>query len=88
MPAAPSTTPGALLLGDSFNMRHPLTGGGMTTVCDLCLKPVASTINTLAGALFKGASAIMFPIIKAGGVGEMFFPASLQRYYRAASINC
>lgn len=30
MPAAPSTTPGALLLGDSFNMRHPLTGGGMT----------------------------------------------------------
>ncbi|KAJ0103313.1 hypothetical protein Patl1_04840 [Pistacia atlantica] len=30
MPAAPSPTPGALLLGDSFNMRHPLTGGGMT----------------------------------------------------------
>ena len=30
MPAAPKTTPGALLLGDAFNMRHPLTGGGMT----------------------------------------------------------
>lgn len=30
MPAAPYPTPGALLLGDSFNMRHPLTGGGMT----------------------------------------------------------
>lgn len=28
--AQPVTTPGALLLGDSFNMRHPLTGGGMT----------------------------------------------------------
>ncbi|KAH9805512.1 Squalene monooxygenase [Citrus sinensis] len=30
MPAAPKPTPGALLLGDAFNMRHPLTGGGMT----------------------------------------------------------
>lgn len=30
MPAAPQSTPGALLLGDAFNMRHPLTGGGMT----------------------------------------------------------
>ncbi|XP_031251366.1 squalene monooxygenase SE1-like [Pistacia vera] len=82
MPAAPSPTPGALLLGDSFNMRHPLTGGGMTVALSdivvlrdllrpllnlndapaLCKylqsfynlrKPVASTINTLAGALYK-----------------------------------
>ena len=30
MPAAPLHRPGALLLGDAFNMRHPLTGGGMT----------------------------------------------------------
>ncbi|KAG6520243.1 hypothetical protein ZIOFF_017281 [Zingiber officinale] len=30
MSAAPHPTPGALLLGDAFNMRHPLTGGGMT----------------------------------------------------------
>lgn len=30
MPAVPGVVPGALLLGDSFNMRHPLTGGGMT----------------------------------------------------------
>lgn len=30
MPAEPVPTPGALLLGDAFNMRHPLTGGGMT----------------------------------------------------------
>ncbi|KAJ0100802.1 hypothetical protein Patl1_04838 [Pistacia atlantica] len=82
MPAAPAPTPGALLLGDSFNMRHPLTGGGMTVALsdivilrdllrplgdlndahNLCKylesfytlrKPVASTINTLAGALYK-----------------------------------
>lgn len=30
MPANPLPTPGALLMGDAFNMRHPLTGGGMT----------------------------------------------------------
>eukprot|EP00172_Hildenbrandia_rubra_P003912 Plantae.Rhodophyta-Hildenbrandia_rubra.ctg6948.p1 GENE.Plantae.Rhodophyta-Hildenbrandia_rubra.ctg6948~~Plantae.Rhodophyta-Hildenbrandia_rubra.ctg6948.p1 ORF type:complete len:483 (+),score=76.07 Plantae.Rhodophyta-Hildenbrandia_rubra.ctg6948:1394-2842(+) len=30
MPSQPAVTEGALLLGDSFNMRHPLTGGGMT----------------------------------------------------------
>lgn len=30
MPAAPRPTPGALLIGDAVNMRHPLTGGGMT----------------------------------------------------------
>lgn len=82
MPASPLPRPGALLLGDAFNMRHPLTGGGMTValadiavlqrllkplhnlhdVSSLCeymeafytlRKPVASTINTLAGALYK-----------------------------------
>ncbi|MFS7933495.1 putative squalene monooxygenase [Helianthus anomalus] len=86
MPAAPQPTPGAILLGDSFNMRHPLTGGGMTValsdvvivrdllrplenlndsfaLCDhldsfyTLRKPVASTINTLAGALYKVFSA-------------------------------
>jgi squalene monooxygenase len=30
MADAPAVIPGAVLLGDSFNMRHPLTGGGMT----------------------------------------------------------
>ncbi|KAH9327318.1 hypothetical protein KI387_007496, partial [Taxus chinensis] len=82
MPASPLPRPGALLLGDAFNMRHPLTGGGMTVALSdivvlerllkplrnlhdasaLCeyvesfytlRKPVASTINTLAGALYK-----------------------------------
>ncbi|KAK7368874.1 hypothetical protein VNO80_10906 [Phaseolus coccineus] len=82
MSASPQPTPGALLMGDAFNMRHPLTGGGMTVALSnivvlrdllkplrnlhdasaLCRyleslytlrKPVASTINTLAGALYK-----------------------------------
>ncbi|KAI4337091.1 hypothetical protein L6164_015545 [Bauhinia variegata] len=164
MPAAPYPTPGALLMGDAFNMRHPLTGGGMTvaysdivvlrnllrplrdlndasTLCKYLesfytlRKPVASTINTLAGALYRfsaqgpvsllsglnprpislvlhffavaiygvgrlllpfpspkriwigarlicGASGIIFPIIKAEGVRQMFFPATVPAYYR------
>lgn len=80
--AQPQHPPGALLLGDSFNMRHPLTGGGMTValadtklLCDMlsplpdftdsvrtakCTsdfyikrKPLSSTINTLANALYE-----------------------------------
>ncbi|KAK3021923.1 hypothetical protein RJ639_045217 [Escallonia herrerae] len=194
MPAAPCPTPGALLMGDAFNMRHPLTGGGMTVALSdivvlrnllkplhdmtdadsLCRylesfytlrKPVASTINTLAGALYKvfcaspdqarnemrqacfdylslggacstgpvallsglnprplslvlhffavaiygvgrlllpypspkrlwigarlisGASGIIFPIIKAEGIRQMFFPATMPAYYRAPLVD-
>ncbi|XAR52969.1 Squalene monooxygenase [Bertholletia excelsa] len=194
MPADPHPTPGALLMGDAFNMRHPLTGGGMTVALSdivvlrnllrplqdlndastLCKylesfytlrKPVASTINTLADALYKvfsaspdqarqemrracfdylslggavsngpvsllsglnprplslvlhffavavfgvgrlllpfpspkrvwlgarlisGASGIIFPIIKAEGVRQMFFPAIVPAYYRAPPAN-
>ncbi|KAL2653710.1 hypothetical protein R1flu_021838 [Riccia fluitans] len=189
MPALPKPTPGALLMGDAFNMRHPLTGGGMTValsdilvlrdmlkplpdfydspaLCDYLQafytrrKPVASTINTLAGALYRvfcaspdeamkemrqacfdylslggvfssgpvallsglnprplslvthffavaiygvgrlmlpfpsikrmwvsarliqGASMIIFPIIKAEGVLQMFFPSMVPTYHR------
>ncbi|KAG4960590.1 hypothetical protein AAZX31_13G235100 [Glycine max] len=194
MPASPYPTPGALLMGDAFNMRHPLTGGGMTVaLSDIVLlrnllrplhdlhdanalckylesfytlrKPVASTINTLAGALYKvfcaspdpaskemrqacfdylslggvfsdgpiallsglnprplslvlhffavaiygvgrllipfpspkrmwigarlisGASAIIFPIIKAEGIRQMFFPVTVPAYYRTPPTN-
>lgn len=81
MPAAVDMVPGAILLGDSFNMRHPLTGGGMTValsdiqiirellreVPDLSdvdvvreklavfyelRKPMSTTINILANALY------------------------------------
>ncbi|KAI8869376.1 SE-domain-containing protein [Ramicandelaber brevisporus] len=30
LPPSDNTEPGVLLVGDAFNMRHPLTGGGMT----------------------------------------------------------
>lgn len=194
MPAYPYPTPGALLMGDAFNMRHPLTGGGMTVALSdivvlrnllrplrnlhdasaLCKylesfytlrKPVASTINTLAGALYKvfcaspdparkemrqacfdylslggifsngpisllsglnprplslvlhffavaiygvgrllipfpspkrvwigarlisGASGIIFPIIKAEGIRQMFFPVTMPAYYRSPPVH-
>lgn len=47
----PLHQPGALLLGDAFNMRHPLTGGGMTValadtnlLCDM-LRPLPDLTN-------------------------------------------
>lgn len=81
MPAAADVLPGAILLGDAFNMRHPLTGGGMTVaLSDILIirdllrtvphlqdsaaiadrmttfyqrrKPLSSTINILANALY------------------------------------
>lgn len=81
MPAVADMIPGAILLGDAFNMRHPLTGGGMTVaLSDIMLirnmlrsikdlsnvkqvtlklkdfyvqrKPLSSTINILANALY------------------------------------
>ncbi|XVF59217.1 hypothetical protein PTKIN_Ptkin07bG0257400 [Pterospermum kingtungense] len=155
MPADPHPTPEALLMGDAFNMRHPLTGGEMTVVLSdivvlrdllrplhdfhdaasltkyldsfytLC-KPVPSTINTLAGALYKvfsaspdqarkemheacfdgdfstrpvallsglnprplslSASGIILPIIKAEGVRQMFFPATVLALYKAPHV--
>ncbi|KAE9597112.1 hypothetical protein Lal_00007818 [Lupinus albus] len=193
MPASPYPTPGALLMGDALNMRHPVTGGGMTVILSdivvlrdllkpvhdlhdasaLCKylesfytlrKPVASTINTLADALYKvfcaspdsarkemrqacfdylslggifsdgptallsglnpsplilvlhffamavygvgrllipfpspkkmwigvrlisSASSIIFPIIKAEGVRQMLFPATVPAYYRTPPV--
>jgi len=32
LPSSPVNKRGVLVLGDAYNMRHPLTGGGMTVV--------------------------------------------------------
>ncbi len=47
-PAKPVQKPGAVLIGDSLNMRHPLTGGGMTA---------AFTDIKLLGSLLINANA-------------------------------
>jgi squalene monooxygenase len=46
--AAPTQKRGALLLGDAWNMRHPLTGGGMT----VALKDVELFSACIAGLAF------------------------------------
>uniref|UniRef100_A0A6N2KS98 squalene monooxygenase n=1 Tax=Salix viminalis TaxID=40686 RepID=A0A6N2KS98_SALVM len=48
MPASSYPTPGAFLIGDSLNMRHSVTGGGMTVGLS---DPSAFAINTLASTL-------------------------------------
>ncbi|KAK3011991.1 hypothetical protein RJ639_011249 [Escallonia herrerae] len=56
MPAAPYSIPGALLLGDALNMRHPIVGGGMTVaLCDIVLlrdllRPLTNLNNSSAMA--------------------------------------
>lgn len=52
MPAAPHPTPGALLMGDAFNMRHPLTGGGMTVALSdiVVLRDLLKPLNDLNDA--------------------------------------
>eukprot|EP00878_Enallax_costatus_P016143 GHUV01016932.1.p1 GENE.GHUV01016932.1~~GHUV01016932.1.p1 ORF type:complete len:460 (+),score=146.21 GHUV01016932.1:221-1600(+) len=52
----PLHMPGALLLGDAFNMRHPLTGGGMTValsdtrlLCEM-LHPLPNFQDSIATA--------------------------------------
>ncbi|KAI8470182.1 MAG: SE-domain-containing protein [Monoraphidium minutum] len=52
----PLHQPGALLLGDAFNMRHPLTGGGMTValsdtrlLCEM-LRPLPDFEDAIATA--------------------------------------
>ncbi|XP_057990984.1 squalene epoxidase 1-like [Hevea brasiliensis] len=94
MPAASYPIPGALLLGDAFNMRHPLTGGGMTVALSdiVVLRNLLRPLNDLSDAyslckylesfytLRKVASGIIFPIIKAESVRQMFFPTTLTRF--------
>ncbi|KAK9007422.1 hypothetical protein V6N11_074346 [Hibiscus sabdariffa] len=43
---APLPTPGALLMGDAFNMCHPLTGGGMTVALSDISSPKGSSKTT------------------------------------------
>ncbi|PPS15017.1 hypothetical protein GOBAR_AA05560 [Gossypium barbadense] len=179
MPADPHQIPGALLMGNAFNMRHPLTGGGMTVAlsdiavlrdllrplhdlhdadslakycesfytlrkiyygppknisrppqargfynkyagrCSLqgpvallsglnpcplslvlhffavgsygigrLLLPFPSLGRMLIGArLISSASGIIFPIIKAGGVRQMFFLATVPAVYRTPPVD-
>ncbi|CAM9472406.1 unnamed protein product [Scytosiphon promiscuus] len=54
MPASNVHRQGALLLGDALNMRHPLTGGGMT----VAIKDVELLSTLLQGVSFDDAQAV------------------------------
>ncbi|KAK4984219.1 Squalene epoxidase [Elasticomyces elasticus] len=47
LPASTNRTPGFILLGDAMNMRHPLTGGGMTVALNdaVLLSELLSPVN-------------------------------------------
>ncbi|VVT53603.1 uncharacterized protein SAPINGB_P003657 [Magnusiomyces paraingens] len=50
LPTSPQRTPGVIVLGDAWNMRHPLTGGGMTVALndvDLLRTLLRDTAGTL-----------------------------------------
>lgn len=57
MAAKPHRTPGAVLLGDAFNMRHPLTGGGMTVALNdiATFKSMLSPLPDFSNASETGA---------------------------------
>lgn len=58
--SAPLAVPGALLLGDSANMRHPLTGGGMTVaLCDCSL--LCELLSGVDLAAEAASSALLAP---------------------------
>lgn len=73
MSATPFTRNHAVALGDSFNMRHPLTGGGMT----VALKDVASLWQHLQGVDLTDSRCV--------GVALAAHAAS--RGHHAATIN-
>ncbi|KAF9199149.1 Squalene epoxidase, partial [Haplosporangium sp. Z 27] len=55
LPPSTSTELGVILLGDAMNMRHPLTGGGMT----IALNDVVYLRDLLAGDVTKDQEEVM-----------------------------
>jgi len=82
--ASPYPTPGAFMIGDSLNMRHAVTGGGMTVgLSDVVL------LRDLLRPILKHevGSGIIFPILKAKGIRATFFQATTPAYYRTPPVQ-
>lgn len=73
VPAQPKVVKGAILLGDSFNMRHPLTGGGMT----VALTDVYTLTNLLKSIDMSNEASLTETI-------KVFYE---KHHYNNASIN-
>ncbi|KAL6213179.1 hypothetical protein ACLB2K_012626 [Fragaria x ananassa] len=97
MAACPLPTPGAILLGDSFNMRHSLTGGGMTValsdivlLSDL-LRPLRDLIDAPAPCSYlESFYTLRKPVSLAGALYKVFCaspgPARQEMRESASSI--
>ena len=82
MAAAPLHTPGALLLGDSFNMRHPLTGGGMTVALGdaaLLFDPDGNGLEGAIGSILADASVSELAVRKGFGLLPRYRWADMAR---------
>merc|ERR1711916_113771 len=55
MSAQPISRRGAILLGDAWNMRHPLTGGGMT-VCFADVRALRDSLRKVPSGRLDDAS--------------------------------
>jgi hypothetical protein len=72
------------MIGDSLNMRHAVTGGGMTVgLSDVVL------LRDLLRPILKHevGSGIIFPILKAKGIRATFFQATTPAYYRTPPVQ-
>lgn len=48
---------------------------------------VVSNLMCLFSTILQGASGIIYPIIKAEGIRQMFFPVTVPAYHRAPPYN-
>ncbi|CAK7330311.1 unnamed protein product [Dovyalis caffra] len=102
MPVSHYPIPGAFLIRDALNMRHPLTGGGGMTVAlsdVVLLRDLLRPLNHLSDAaalckylesfsiLPKVALGIFLPIIKAEGIRATFFPVTMLAYYGTPPVS-
>ncbi|OLL24513.1 Squalene monooxygenase [Neolecta irregularis DAH-3] len=55
LPPSSNSTPGVIILGDAMNMRHPLTGGGMT----VALNDVVLFTKLMRNVIFENTNEVM-----------------------------
>ncbi|XP_024979057.1 squalene monooxygenase-like [Cynara cardunculus var. scolymus] len=96
MPAESKTTQGALLLGDALNMRHPLTGGGMTAALTdiVLLRDLLRPLHDLNDAykhlqrFYTLRKPMSFTLNTVAGVGYKMFCASSDLVSRELRSAC
>ncbi|CAI9287003.1 unnamed protein product [Lactuca saligna] len=92
MPAEPKTTPGVIIVGDALNMRHLITGGGMSVALldVVLLRDLLRPIDDLNDSLLDPRPLVLFLQVAAVGVygvGRLLTPfPSPRRLWLAAEL--